>query len=76
MPWQHELETQIENIKDEFAKRDCPIIPVILPGCVNVPKLPAFLRLMTWVDFRQLEPDPLKQLIWGSTGNRERYGVL
>jgi hypothetical protein len=95
VPWQRELEKQIENIKaaavfvgtdgfgpwqdleqqallNEFANRVCPIIPVILPGCVNVPKLPAFLRLMTWVDFRKLEPEPLRQLIWGITGQRER----
>ena len=34
------------------------------------PKLPLFFKGLTWVDFRNKEPDPLKQLIWGITGVR------
>src|SRR5262245_61172869 len=91
LPWQRELEKQIENIKaaavfvgpeglgpwqdleqhaflKEFVERGCPVIPVILPGCIKKPRLPAFLTLMTWIDFGKREPDPLNQLIWGITG--------
>ena len=63
-PWQ-EMET--EAFLSEFVKRNCPVIPVILPGCGETPTLPVFLRGMTWVDFRQHEPNPIKQLVWGIT---------
>ncbi len=36
------------------------------------PQLPAFLKGRTWVDFRSYAPDPLKQLVWGITGERTR----
>jgi hypothetical protein len=32
--------------------------------------LPLFLKGLTWVDFRQANPDPMQQLIFGITGNR------
>jgi hypothetical protein len=49
----------------EFARRGCPVIPVILPGAPRHPQLPIFLSEMTWVDFRQSDPEPLSQLAWG-----------
>lgn len=55
----------------EFINRKCPVIPVILPDCEETPKLPFFLSGMTWVDFRQTEPDPLDRLIFGITGERD-----
>ena len=36
----------------------------------QAPELPRFLRAMTWVDFRATDPDPMKRLIWGITGQR------
>ena len=67
-PWQrHELEAFLR----EFANRNCPVIPVLLPYASEKPELPIFLRGMTWVDFRSQEPAPLKRLIWGITGKRD-----
>jgi hypothetical protein len=67
-PWQR---TEIEAILRLFVKRARPAIPVILPSCKKVPRLPLFLEGHTWVDFRVLEPDPLKRLIWGLTRKRK-----
>jgi len=66
-PWQ-DLE-QAAFLR-EFVGRKCPVVPVILDNVPRSPKLPVFLKGMTWVDFRRQEPDPLKQLIWGVTGER------
>lgn len=64
-PWQ---DMEIEAFLREFVKRRCPVIPVILPNCTSVPRIPTFLGNMTWVDFRKLNPDPMDRLIWGITG--------
>lgn len=66
-PWQ-DIESQA--FLRQFVKRGCPVIPTILSTCNQEPVLPTFLEGMTWVDFRQPEPDPMKQLIWGITGER------
>ena len=66
-PWQ---QMELKAFLQQFVKRRCPVIPVILPGVDEVPELPAFLGLMTWVDFRRDDPDPLDQLIWGITGKK------
>lgn len=66
-PWQN---MEIEAFLDEFIKRGCPVIPVILESCVEAPKLPPFLRNITWVDFRQSTPNPLERLKWGITGEK------
>jgi hypothetical protein len=52
----------------EFVKRGCPVIPVMLADAPDKPQLPAFLRGMTWVDFRV--GDPMERLVWGITGIR------
>jgi TIR domain len=70
-PWQ---QMEIDALLQEFVKRGCPVIPVILEQCEEAPELPLFLKTLTWVDFRAAEPDPLKRLIWGITrrkGGRE-----
>jgi hypothetical protein len=67
-PWQ---EREQDTFLRQFVKRGCPVIPVILQDCKKTPKLPAFLEGMTWVDFRKKDPDPLDQLIWGITGERD-----
>ena len=63
-PWQ---QMEMEGFLRKFVERNepCPVIPVILPDCENTPRLPTFLRGMTWVDFRKDDPDPMEQLIGG-----------
>jgi TIR domain/Ras family len=66
-PWQ---ELEVESLLGEFAKRDKPIIPVILEGRVGNPRLPAFLDSWHKVDMRNPSPDPFEQLVWGITGEK------
>lgn len=68
-PWQWQ---EMDAFLREFANRGCPVIPVLLEDASSEPKLPLFLRGITWVDFRKPDPNPLKQLIWGITGERDR----
>jgi hypothetical protein len=67
-PWQKQ---EIEAFLREFVRREIPVIPVLLPDATEQPNLPVFLRGMTWVDFRETEPNPMKRLLWGITGERE-----
>ena len=69
-PWQL---LELEAFLREFVNRGCPVIPVLLSDAPDEPQLPLFLKGMTWVDFRKQEPDPMRQLIWGITGERERF---
>jgi GTPase SAR1 family protein len=71
-PWQ---DMELYAFLRKFTKREekGPVIPVILADCTNEPELPAFLEGMTWVDFRKQDPDPMKQLIWGITGQRDYF---
>jgi len=94
IPWQDELERQIQGIKavvvavgssgtgpwqdveiraflEEFVRRGCPVIPLILPDCTSLPKLPLFLNQFTWIDLRKQKPDPFKLLVWGITGRKQ-----
>jgi TIR domain len=66
-PWQ---DVELDAFLREFVTRRCPVIPVILSPCENVPQLPRFLRGYTWVDFRKATPNPFAQLTWGITGKR------
>jgi DNA-binding response OmpR family regulator len=66
-PWQ---ENELDAFLREFVTRKCPVIPVLLSSAPAEPKLPIFLKHMTWVDFRKQDPDPMKQLSWGVTGER------
>jgi hypothetical protein len=66
-PWQ---DPEISVLLSEFASRNCPVIPVILPGAKDIPDLPLFLRIMTWVDFRDQTRDAMQRLVWGITGRR------
>jgi hypothetical protein len=36
---------------NEFAERQCPVIPVLLPKAIP-PELPLFFPSTTWVDLR------------------------
>jgi hypothetical protein len=67
-PWQ---KPETHALLNQFVRRGCPVIPVLLetaPDIFDLPNLPLFLTNLTWVDFRKQEPDPLQQLIWGITG--------
>ncbi|MBD1212307.1 MAG: SUMF1/EgtB/PvdO family nonheme iron enzyme [Dolichospermum circinale Clear-D4] len=64
-PWQNE---EIKAFIRAFVNRKCPVIPVLLPNAPQKPQIPLFLEGLMWVDFRQRDPEPLGQLIWGITG--------
>jgi len=68
-PWQEwELTEIISEQKQRIHKKGIRIIPVILQNGRNIKNnIPKELKKYTWVDFREDEPDPLDQLIWGIT---------
>lgn len=66
-PWQ---EQEMYGFLREFVSRKAPVIPLLLPDAPLKPELPIFLKAMTWVDFRNNDLDPFKELIWGITGER------
>jgi hypothetical protein len=68
-PWQDQ---EIQALLSQFVKRECPIIPVVLPSAKSKPDLPWTLGNLHWVDFRVTDLDPLEQLIWGITGEKPR----
>ena len=72
-PWQSE---EVYAFLQEFIRRKCPVIPVILPNTQTQPRLPVFLRNRHWVDFRLQEPEPLSQFIWGVTGEKTSEKIL
>jgi len=63
-PWQDQ---ELRAFLNEFVRRGCPVIPVLLPGSDH-PEIPMFLKSMTWVDLGMDRPDPLYRLVWGITG--------
>lgn len=69
-PWQ---QIQTQTLLTEFVNRGCPVIPVILGDVPNeqVPDFPSFLQVNVWVDFRKSDPDPMKHLLFGITGDRK-----
>jgi len=66
-PWQNR---ELRAFLEQFIRRGCLVIPVILPTAAPGLELPVFLRSFAWVDFRKTNPDPLAQLIWGIMGKR------
>jgi hypothetical protein len=66
-PWQNQ---EIQALLSQFVERSCPVIPVILSSAKTTPDLPWTLKNIHYVDFRGTELDPLKQLIWGITGQK------
>jgi hypothetical protein len=66
-PWQNQ---EIQALLSQFVKRKCPVIPVVLPSAKTTPDLPWTLENLHSVDFRMTNLDPLKQLIWGITGEK------
>jgi hypothetical protein len=65
---------ELEAFIREFVDRGCPVIPVALADAPDKPQLPAFLRGMTWVDFRKGDPDPMERLVWGIMGTNPHAG--
>ena len=52
-------------------KERIPVIPVLLPGCPDSPRLSLFLEALTWVDLRGgLSDAGLARLVWGITGQK------
>lgn len=49
-PWE---EIEIRAFLSEFVRRDCRVIPVILPNTKKIPKLPIFLREKQYCDLRK-----------------------
>jgi hypothetical protein len=66
-PWQQQ---ELEAFLSVFSRSDKPLIPVLLDNAPQKPDLPLFLHGRMWVDFRQTQPNPMKNLIWGVTGNK------
>jgi hypothetical protein len=66
-PWQA---MELAAFLREFVARGCPVIPVLLRGASEVPKLPTFLMGMRWVDFRRNPRRALLELVWGISGRR------
>ena len=65
--WQ---DREIKACLGEFIDRGLKVIPVLLPGRQDPPKLPLFLRDLTWLDYRggPGDPEALDRFIWGITG--------
>jgi hypothetical protein len=54
-----------------------PVIPVLLPGCPDSPRLTLFLEAFTWVDLSDgLTEDGLARLLWGITGTKPPAGPV
>jgi hypothetical protein len=67
-PWQ---DAEMRGCLSEFVDRSLPVIPVLLPGAPDIPRLPLFLKRFTWVDLRGgLTEEGLDRLQWGVTGKR------
>ena len=67
-PWEDE---EMQALLRHAATEGKPVIPVLLPGAKNKPKLPIFLGNRTWVDLRGgFSERGIKRLVWGITGQR------
>ena len=72
-PWQ---DMELDTLLNQFARRSCPVVPVLLYNSPQKPDLPIFLQNMGWVDFRQQDVDPIQQLRWGMTGQKpDSFGI-
>ena len=65
--WQ---DREIVALLNQFDRRGCPVMPVILPSAGAKPVLPWSLVGSQCVDFRATDSHPLKRLIWGITGEK------
>jgi hypothetical protein len=65
-PWQNQ---ESQALLNQFVKRGCPVIPVVLPSAKTEPDLPWMFANLHCVDFRN-DSQPLQRLIWGITGQK------
>jgi hypothetical protein len=65
-PWQNQ---ESQALLNQFVKRGCPVIPVVLPSAKTAPDLPWMFANLHCVDFRT-DSQPLERLIWGITGQK------
>jgi hypothetical protein len=68
-PWQNE---EIEALLQQYRQRGCTVIPVLLPSAPSNPAIPLFLGNRKYVDFRQLDSNPLDLLIVSIKGESPR----
>ncbi|WP_410174716.1 TIR domain-containing protein [Nostoc commune] len=70
-PW---ADIEMKEFLVEFVQRKLRMGLVILPGCPDelINTVPRFMKRFHCVDFRQPDPEPMGQLIWGITGNKPR----
>ncbi|UJS25771.1 TIR domain-containing protein [Thiothrix winogradskyi] len=67
-PWENE---EIQALLSEAVRNKIPVIPVLLPGDYEQPKLPLFLKNRTFIDMRSgLSDEVIDRLIWGVTGKK------
>lgn len=67
-PWQ---DAEMRGCLSEFESRNLPVIPVLLPGAPEIPRLPLFLQRFSLVDLRVgLTEEGIDRLQWGVTGER------
>lgn len=67
-PWQ---DAEMRGCLSEFVTRNLPVIPVLLPGAPEAPRLPFFLKRFTWVDLREgMTQEGIDRLLWGATGRK------
>jgi small GTP-binding protein len=63
-------DTEINMIEKEYNNRKMIVLPVILKDMIGEPKLTPFLEQFHRIDFREDDPDPMEQLIWGITEDK------
>lgn len=67
-PWQTE---EVRVLLQQSVSSGKRVIPVLLPGALNKPKLPAFITQRNWLDLTAgLTLENVDNLIWGITGKK------
>lgn len=71
-PW---ADIEMREFLVEFVNKKIRLGLVLLPGCPQNldnlhPPVPRFLQGFHWIDFRESDPDPMDQLMWGITGQK------
>jgi CHASE2 domain-containing sensor protein len=63
---------ELRAFVSQCIERHIPVIPVLLPGVVEIPQSLVFLRELNCVSFRRStnEVEALDRLVWGITGRR------
>jgi len=62
---------EIRSFMTEFVELKKPVIPVLLPNCPAIPKLPLLLKNFSWVDLRDpVGEEGFYKLVWGITGQK------